>query len=638
MGAMGAIGAIGAWYTLIDRPGAAPLRPAGMSDPHNQPHQPKDPTSEVDEITGLARRMSAASRHDEAAELLLLALRLDPANLAVKLALAEVRKLQQIEGGGDGRSRSLREVLREGFRRNAIDAAHFLGLARLYAERGENGSAVECLEVAKAKDLANPAHADLHGRLHFRRKEFDAAAAEFAAALRLNPFDREVAESLGRAELERKRFEAALGATVHAFLLLNDGDEEGGRRLRRRIQTLKQILGLGSRELAQLFHRRQEEIHTAFDRLQWHRERFLEQGGFSPSGGFAASGPVADAGADGAGGQGGQLQLAARLRRLKLWSHFTDEQIFRLAGVAHEEIHETGVLVFPHRSQGRDLYVLERGEVLIQRPTGYGTFTLGKLEAGSLFGEVSYITGQDRSSDASALSACQILRLEAAALDSLIEAHPELGLKLYWGLWHSLAQKLRATNDQLKSFFSSESQPENFLRLRRPPAPPAPAEVKVESTDKIRLFREQGLSRRELMTLATFSREERFAAGASLFQEGDEGTEMYVILEGKAMISKFIPGAGEEALAILDRGDFFGEMALIDGEPRSADARAYGGPLTVLTLDQATVREILAMDPGAALEFMQLLCRLVANRLREIDEKVVGWRILSGERNEGASA
>ena len=610
-----------------------------MSDPHDQPN---DLTSEVDEIAGLARRMSAASRHDEAAELLLLALRLDPANLAVKLALAEVRKLQQIEGGGDGRSRSLREVLREGFRRNAIDAAHFLGLAHLYAERGENGSALECLEVAKAKDLANPAHFILHGRVLFRRKDFDGAAAELAAALRLNPFDREVAESLGRAEMERKQFEAALGATAHAFLLLNDGDEEGGRRLRRRIQTLKQILGWGSRELAQLFHRRQEEIHTAFDRLQWHRERFLEQGGFSPGGSFAAGGPAVEAGAgggqEGQAGQGGRLHLAARMRRLKLWSHLTDEQVFRLTGVVREEIHETGVLVFAHRSQGRDLYVLERGEVLIQRPTAYGTFTLGKLEAGSLFGEVGFITGQDRSSDASALSSCHVLRLEAAALDALIEANPELGVKLYWGLWHSLAQKLRATNDQLKSFFSSDSQPENFLRLRRRPAAPAPAEVKVESTDKIRLFREQGLSRRELMTLATFSREERFAAGASLFQEGDEGTEMYVILEGKAMISKFIPGAGEEALAILERGDFFGEMSLIDGEPRSADARAYGGPLTVLTLDQATVREILAMDPHAALEFMQLLCRLVANRLREIDEKVVGWRILSGERNEGASA
>jgi hypothetical protein len=38
------------------------------------------------------------------------------------------------------------------------------------------------------------------------------------------------------------------------------------------------------------------------------------------------------------------------------------------------------------------------------------------------------------------------------------------------------------------------------------------------------------------------------------------------------------------------------------------------------------------------LEFLQLLCRLVANRLREIDDKVLGWRILSGERNERVSA
>jgi len=606
-----------------------------MSDPQNQP---QDLRPEVDEIADLARRMSAASRHDEAAEMLLLALRLDPENLAVKLALAEVRKLQQQEGGGDSRSRSLREVLREGFRRNAIDAAHFLGLAHLYAERGENARAVECLEVAKAKDLANPAHAKLHGRLLFRRKDFDGAAEEFGKALRLNPFDREIAESLSRAEFERKQFEAALAATCHAFLLLNDGDDEGGRRLRRRIQTLKQILGWGNRELAQVFHVRQEQIHTAFDRLQWHRERFLEQGGFSPSSSFAAATTAPPETPAGAGGRGGQLHLAARLRRLKVWSHLTDEQIFRLTGLVREEIHETGGLVFAHRSQGRDLYVLERGEVLVQRPTTYGTFTLGKLEPGSMFGEASYITGLDRSSDVSALAACTIFRLDAAALDALVEAAPELGVKLYWSFWHSLAQKLRATNDQLKGFFSSESMPENFLRLRRRPAPPSPTAVKVESQDKIRLFREQGLSRRELMTLATFSREERFAAGASLFQEGDEGTQMYVVLEGKAMISKFIPGAGEEALAILERGDFFGEMALIDGEPRSADARAYGGPLTVLALDQATVREILAMDPHAALEFMQLLCRLVANRLREIDEKVVGWRILSGERNEGASA
>jgi len=584
---------------------------------------------EIQELTDLARRFSDGGRYDEAADLLLLALRLEPKNLSVKLGLAEIRKLQQQHRGSG--SRSLRDVLREGFRRNAIDAAHFLGLAHLYAEKGEHARAIECIEVARAKDLANPSNHKLHGRLLFRRRDFDGAVEEFTRALRYNPFDRETAESLGRAEYERKRFEAALGATVQAFLLLNDGDEEGVRRLRRRIQTLKQILGWGNRELSRVFRERQELVHTAFERLEWHRERFLEQGGLPGANISLATPPPRRR--EGAG----QLELASRLRRLRPLAHFSDEQIFRLTQAAREEIHDAGSLIFGHRTQGRDLYVLERGEITVQRTTSYGTFALGVVEPGDFFGEAGFITGQERNSDALAAAASQVFRLEAQVLDTLIEGSAEIGVQIYWSLWHSLARKLRATNDQLKTFFSSESRPENFLRLRKQPSGSAAA-VTVEPSDKIRLFREQGLSRRELMTLATFSREKRFGAGASLFQEGDEGWEMYIILEGRVMISKFIPGAGEEALAILERGDFFGEMSLIDGEPRSADARAHGGPLTVLALDQGTVREVLAMDPHAALEFLLLLCRLVANRLREIDEKVIGWRIMSGERNESVSA
>ncbi|MEA2195767.1 MAG: family transcriptional regulator, cyclic receptor protein [Solirubrobacteraceae bacterium] len=593
---------------------------------------PQSPSTsgEVQELTDLARRFSETGRYEEAADLLLLALRLEPKNLSVKLGLAEVRKLQQQYKGTS--SRSLRDILREGFRRNAIDAAHFLGLAYLYAEKGENARAIECIEVSKAKDLANPANHKLHGKLLFRRRDFDGAAEEFGRALRYNPFDRETAESLGRAEYERKQFEPALGATVHAFLLLNDGDEEGVRRLRRRIQTLKQILGWGNRELSRLFRERQELVHTAFDRLEWQRERFLEQGGLP--GAHIPLNPPPPKRREAAGGQ---LEIASRLRRIKPLAHFSDDQIFRLTQAVREEVHDIGSLIFGHRTQGRDLYMLERGEITVQRTTSYGTFALGVVEPGDFFGEASFITGQERSSDALAAAASQVFRIDSAVLDNLMEASPEIGVQIYWTLWHSLARKLRATNDQLKSFFASESMPENFLRLRKQAAG-APSNVQVEPSDKIRLFREQGLSRRELLTLATFSREKRFVSGASLFQEGDEGAEMYIILEGRVMISKFIPGAGEEALAILERGDFFGEMSLIDGEPRSADARAHGGPLTVLALDQGTVREVLAMDPHAALEFLQLLCRLVANRLREIDEKVIGWRIMSGERNESVSA
>jgi len=595
-----------------------------MSDPQSSPSQ-----REVQELTDLARRFSESGRHEEAADLLMVALRLDPKSLSVKLGLAEVRKRQQQHSGGS--SRSLRDLLREGFRRNAIDASHFLGLAHLYAEKGENARAVECIEVAKANDLANPANHKLHARLLFRRRDFDGAAEEFTRALRYNPFDRETAENLGRAEFERKQFEPALGATVQAFLLLNDGDEEGVRRLRRRIQTLKQILGWGNRELARLFREREEIVHTAFDRLEWHRERFLEQGGL-PGANLSLSAPPPPRRET-----GGQIELAARLRRLKPLAHFSDELIFRLTQAVREEEYEIGDLVYTHRSSGRELYVLERGEINLQRATTYGTFTLGFVESGELFGEGGFLTAHERSSDAMAGAASQVLRLDPQVLESLIEASPEMGVQIYWTIWHSLARKLRTANDQLTTFFSDESLPESFLRLRKQPTGAA-ASVTVQESDKIRLFREQGLNRRELMTLATFSKEKRFAAGAYLFQEGDEGSEMYVVLEGRVVISKFIPGAGEEALAVLERGDFFGEMSLIDGEPRSADAKAHAGPLTVLALDQGTVREILAMDPHAALEFLQLLCRLVAGRLREIDEKVIGWRIMSGERNESVSA
>jgi CRP-like cAMP-binding protein/cytochrome c-type biogenesis protein CcmH/NrfG len=588
------------------------------------------PPDDVEQIVALAARFAERERFEDAADLYLLALRLDPKNVGVKLGLADVRKRQRQNRGGAS-PRGLRALVGEQLRRASIDSAHFLGLAHIYAEKGENARAVECLEVATAKDPANPGTYKLLGRILFRRKSWQAAAEELEKALLYNPFDREVAELLGRACYEYRDLEAGLRASVHAFLLLHEGDREGTARLRRRIRTLRQILGWGRRELTRTFHERQEHLHTAFDRLEWQRERFMEEEGMAPE-------ALPQAPRTAAPGSG-QIDLAARLRRLPLWSNLTDEQVFMLTGAVHEETHDTGSLLFAYRDQGRDLYLLEEGRVAVERPTHYGTFTLGEIPPGGLLGEVNFITLRERSADALVSAPSRLLRIDADELDRLCEADPDLAVQLYWCFWRSLARKLRATNEQLREFFTGETPAENVIALRRTgEAGGTEQRVTVEPSDKIRLFREQGLSRTELMTLATFSTEKRFDDGAYLFQEGDEGGEMYVVLEGRARISKFIPGGGEEALAILDRGDFFGEMSLIDGEPRSADARAHGGPLTVLALDQLTVQEVLSMDSQASLEFLQLLCRLISHRLREIDEKVIGWRILAGAPGGGAES
>lgn len=580
---------------------------------------------EIPSLIRLAKRFAGRGLYDESAELFLLALKLDPENRAVKMALADVRKRQGHSTGTP--LKGLKESLHEQARRDAIDASHFLGLAHLYAEKGEHAQALECLEVSSRKQEVDPAQWKLRGRILSRRKDFRGAVDALTRALRYNPFDRETAESLGRAEYEDHEFESSLKYTVHAFLLLHEGDEEGAERLRRRIQTLKQILGWGNRELGRVFRERQETLHVAFDRLEWRRERFLEEAGLPSDGLFVLRERRAD--------RVGQIDLAGRLRQLEVWKRLSDEQVFSLTRAFRDEEHETGSEIFADGSRGRDLYVIESGQVLIQRPTSYGTIHLATLGAGSIFGEVNFLSGAERSAEALATRPARLLVADAEQLERVIELDPDLGVQLYWGFWSNLSSKLRSTNEELKRFFSAEAQTENFLQLRRRPTSQALFDqVKVDTDDKIRLFREQGLSRKELMTLATFSREKRFAAGTSIFQEGDEGREMYIILEGRVMISKFIPGGGEEALAILERGDFFGEMALIDGAPRSADARAHAGTVTVLSLDEGTVQELLSMDAAAALEFLQLLCRLITQRLREIDEKVIGWRIMSGEAGD----
>ena len=578
---------------------------------------------DLEEVTALAKRFIDSKLYDEAIQLFEMALRFDPKNMGIQLSLAQAKRMRRHPRSGG--PRSLKETIREQLRRDALDAKHFLGLAHLFSDRADEDRAREYLEIAIAKDLPNPAPHKLFGRTLLKKREFARAVLQLSQARRYNPFDREISQLLGRARYELGDLSGALAAFIDAFLLVGDHERDDAARLKDRIQELKEELSWSNERLAYVFHQRQEELRVAFDRLEWHRERFREE---RPK---AAAEPAA------ATHGSGRIDLAARLRQLDAWSHLRDEQIFELTETVAEEEHEKGHQIFAEGTPGADLYVLEKGEITIQRSTPYGVFPLGLLKPGDLFGEVNFLTRTERSGDAVASQPCQLLRLEANRLDEVIRRDPELGVQIYWSFWHNLAFKLRCTNEQLRTFFNEDSLPENLLRLKARGGSGGRAAA-VDSEVKMRLFREQGLSNHELLALATFSRERTYPGGAVIFAEGDPGREMYVVLEGRVRISKFIPGGGEEALAILERGDFFGEMALIDGQPRSADARAHGAPVTVLALDEATIKEVLTVDPEASLEFLQLLCRLVAKRLREIDEKVIGWRIMAGQSNAAATA
>lgn len=322
------------------------------------------------------------------------------------------------------------------------------------------------------------------------------------------------------------------------------------------------------------------------------------------------------------------MKLADRLKRWDAFSHFTRPQLETVEGCVALTRFPAGAPILNEGDSTLDAYLIETGKVRIQRETPYGDYTLATLGPGDLFGEAAFVDRDTRSGDAVSQEDTQVLGLHSATLRSLLETDRHLALALYWTFWKSLSRKLRRTNARLEQFFSESGRPTGGFQAS--PGGPASGDFRVDLASKRKLFEEQRLSRLEINFLSSLSRERKLAPGQDLFHEGDVGDEMFVVLEGRVMIYKDIPGAGEEALAFLQRGAYFGEMALIDREPRSAAARADEGGAVVLAIPEEVLSGILDIGKPSSLPLLKLLCSLVAKRLRELDDKLVGWYILAG--------
>jgi CRP/FNR family cyclic AMP-dependent transcriptional regulator len=114
--------------------------------------------------------------------------------------------------------------------------------------------------------------------------------------------------------------------------------------------------------------------------------------------------------------------------------------------------------------------------------------------------------------------------------------------------------------------------------------------------------------------LLRFGRE--FPAGYVLFREGDPGAEMYVLQSGRVQIRKRL-GSGERTVATLGRGEFLGEMALLNGKPRTATAVALEAT-RCLVLDAATLEQMIVRSPEIAVS----LVRKLSLRLDSADEMI----------------
>lgn len=130
------------------------------------------------------------------------------------------------------------------------------------------------------------------------------------------------------------------------------------------------------------------------------------------------------------------------------------------------------------------------------------------------------------------------------------------------------------------------------------------------------------LSDRALTDIIALTTTEEFTPSQRIFEEGDPGDAMYLILQGEVRISKDIPGVGEEALAFLEQGAYFGEMSLVGRNPQRSASAISSTFTKTAKLERTAFRKLLEDDKAVGVEVLQSFVNTLADRLRAANDKV----------------
>jgi CRP/FNR family transcriptional regulator, cyclic AMP receptor protein len=127
-----------------------------------------------------------------------------------------------------------------------------------------------------------------------------------------------------------------------------------------------------------------------------------------------------------------------------------------------------------------------------------------------------------------------------------------------------------------------------------------------------------GLSESELQLLAENFHEAHFGKGEMLFARGDRGDRLYLIADGRVRLATSTDEGRELSFRHATTGEILGEIAALDGGPRTAEAMALV-PVVAWSLERRALRELMARQPAIAGRFIDFLCRRVRDTSEQLE-------------------
>ena len=143
------------------------------------------------------------------------------------------------------------------------------------------------------------------------------------------------------------------------------------------------------------------------------------------------------------------------IKKAAIFADLSEKELERVLEICTEQQFKFGQTIFKEDEPGNRLYIISEGEVRVSRDVpGSGEEALAVLKPGACFGEMAVFDRSTRSTDAIANTDCVLVTIERSDFEMLLDFDRDLAYKILWSVVKLLSERLRITNDNLRSFLA----------------------------------------------------------------------------------------------------------------------------------------------------------------------------------------
>lgn len=288
-------------------------------------------------------------------------------------------------------------------------------------------------------------------------------------------------------------------------------------------------------------------------------------------------------------------------------------------------VYDKGQVIFREGDRGDSMFLIQSGAVQVTRMHEGREEVLALLEKGEFFGEMALVDQRPRSATVKTISRARLLSFSR---DSLI-SRARQDATVIFQLMHAVSMRITKTNRMLRATIEGDASLRSACAAAKRESNRTTAETGDGAGDRAAVKNqgddhappgsdsEQPGHTSRVSLMSDVGSLECFQPGQEIFKEFDEGDAIYFIVDGNVEISQKV-GDDTYPLARLGSDDFFGEMAIITGGPRTATATASTGT-QVRKASKAEFLNQVTREPELGLFLLEMMINRLRATLRALE-------------------